>query len=88
MNREILDSILAQYKADPNYNEPDNLLENMYFQAISTLLSNCYQWAKDQKDFESLSDIQKEYIFYEALYDFWRKEIHQIIDNENYIKNL
>ena len=88
MNKDILNSILAHYKQDENYNEPWNLLENVYFQAIDTLLHNCYQWAEKQKDFESLSDEQKEYIFFEALYDFWRKEIHQMIDNENYIKNL
>ena len=88
MNREILYSILEYYKKDVNYDEPWNLLENVYFQALEVLFHNCYQWAEKQKDFESLSDEQKEYIFYEALYDFWRKEIHQMLDNENYIKNL
>lgn len=84
----ILNKALEYYKSDPNYNEAGNLLENVYFRAIEECLGQCYERAKNQKDFDSLSDIQKEYTFYEALYDFWRKEIHQIIDNENFINNI
>jgi len=83
-----LNKILDFYKSDPLYDSAENILENVYFQAINDCLGKCYEWATKQKEFKGLSDIQREYIFYEALYDFWRKEIHQIINNENYIKNL
>ena len=85
---KILNNILDFYKSDPLYDDTENLLENVYFQAINDCLQKSYEWATKQKEFKGLSDEQREYIFFEALYDFWRKEIHQIIDNENYVNNL
>ena len=44
-----LNKILDFYKSDPLYDNKENILENVYFQAINDCLQKSYEWATKQK---------------------------------------